>query len=798
MAQRSRLLSITGTAQDDVINGTNGNDILDGGTGNDTMEGGLGDDEYHVDATGDVIRETAGGGIDRVVATASRYTLSAHLEALTYAGTGSFTGIGNGLDNSITGGASNDRLEGGGGDDQLAAGAGDDTVLGGAGNDSMVAAPGNDVFDGGSGIDTLFALAVREGYAIRRAGTDGVVLTQRIEGGQTLTVKDVEYFSMAGKVYSLAELLAGLPPDGNDSINGTAGNDRLDGFDGIDTLAGGAGDDTYVIRNAGTVVVERAGAGTDTAEVAYAGKAWQLAGFVENGRAVEGRLGVNIDGNALDNRLTGNAGANVLTGGAGNDTLDGGKGSDVLAGGSGNDVYYVDATGDTVTEEAGEGIDTIVTTLARITLAAHVENAAYAGNAAFAATGNALDNVITGGGGDNRIDGGAGNDTFVAAGAFADFASARPNATDVVLERAGQTITLKNIEQVRFTDGTKTMAELFFNMASEANDTLTGTDGDDTIDGLAGADRMSGRKGNDTYMVDNVGDTAVELAGEGIDTVHIAIKSKATYVLGAHVEDATITSTAAVSVTGNAGDNRLTGNNAANVLSGGAGNDTLVGGRGSDTLDGGAGNDVYNVDTANDVVVEGSGGGYDIVETTATKYTLSANVEELRYTGKSAFTGAGNELDNVIAGGAGNDKFTGGAGADTFVIGAGKDTIADFTAGLDHLSIDLAIGNGDNVIDGAVTRNAPGGFEADAELVIFTQNVASLTTANAARAIGSATEAYVKGETVLFALHSSNDTAVYLFTSSGNDAAVSAGELVQIATLTGVTAASVGDFDMAG
>ncbi|MBB3222855.1 beta strand repeat-containing protein [Pseudoduganella umbonata] len=795
------VLRIAGTVRDDVLGGTNGSDTLDGAAGNDTMQGGLGDDEYHADSTGDVVQEVTGGGIDTVHCTASRFTLSANVEALQYAGAGSFTGIGNALANSLVSGNGNDRLEGGSGDDRLSAGAGHDTMIGGAGNDGVTAASGNDMFDGGTGIDTVYAMAARDSYAIRRAGTDGLVFTAKNAGGgsgQTLTVHNVEYFGMAGSFYSLAEFLAALPPDGSDTIQGTAGSDWLDGFDGADTLAGGAGNDTYVVRNAGTVVVELDGGGIDTAQVAYAGKAWQLAGFVENGSAVEGKLGVSIDGNALANTLTGNAGANVLAGGAGNDTLDGGKGSDVLAGGSGNDLYYVDATGDTVTEQAGEGTDSIVTTQARITLADHVENVAYAGTSAFTATGNSLDNVIAGGSGNNRIDGGTGTDTFVVSGAFADYTRDRPNANDVLLVKGEQRITLKNIEQVQFSDGLRTMSEIFFNKASLADDTLAGTDGNDTMDGLAGADRMRGLKGNDTYRVDNAGDTTVELAGEGFDTVDIAIKAKVTYTLGAYVEDATITSTSAVNVTGNAANNKLTGNGAANVLAGGDGNDILVGGKGGDTLDGGAGNDYYSVDAAGDMVVEAANGGHDIVETTATKHALSANVEALRYTGKSAFTGIGNALDNVIAGGAANDKLTGGAGRDTFVIGTGKDTIADFATGIDKLMIDRAVGNGNAAIDGAIVVGAPGGFSADAELVIFTQNATSLTVTTAAKTIGSAATAYANGDTALFALHSGSTTALYLFSSSGNDALVGAAELTQIATLTGVASAAVGDFGVTG
>jgi Ca2+-binding RTX toxin-like protein len=360
-----------------------------------------------------------------------------------------------------------------------------------------------------------------------------------------------------------------------------------------------------------------------------------------------------------------------------------------------------------------------------------------------------------------------------------------------------QKITLKNIEKVQFSDGTKSLAELYANIASAANDTLTGTDGNDHMNGLAGADQLAGGKGNDTYFIDNAGDTVIELAGEGTDTVDIAITAKGTYTLGPHVENATITSTAAINVIGNAEDNTLTGNAAANALTGGDGNDILIGGKGNDTLDGGAGDDFYAVDAAGDKVIEAQDGGYDIVETTLAKYTLAANVEELRFTGKGAFTGIGNALDNVIIGGTGNDKLTGGGGADTFVIGTGNDTVTDFARGVDTLVINRTIGNGDNAIDGAVTLSSAGGFSSDAELVIFTQKVASLTVANAAKAIGSATEAYAKGDTALFALHDAKSTALYLFTSSGSDAVVGAGELVQVATLTGVQAASAADFALA-
>ncbi|MEJ5864766.1 calcium-binding protein [Pseudomonas farsensis] len=235
-------------------------------------------------------------------------------------------------------------------------------------------------------------------------------------------------------------------------------------------------------------------------------------------------------------------------------------------------------------------------------------------------------------------------------------------------------------------------------VGGKGNDTLIGGAGDDVLDGGAGADTLAGGTGNDTYIVDNIKDVIIENEGEGTDTVQSSI----TWALGANLEHLTLTGSAAINGTGNAGDNILIGNSARNVLTGGAGNDTLDGGAGIDTLSGGTGDDNYVVD----LLVKGTGAKATVaLEDTITEkanegtdtltlrmgsdaiaafagtaaLTLAANLEnldasltgalKLNLTGNAANnTLTGNDADNVLDGKAGIDTLIGGKGNDTYVI----------------------------------------------------------------------------------------------------------------------------------
>src|SRR4051812_34883088 len=129
------------------------------------------------------------------------------------------------------------------------------------------------------------------------------------------------------------------------------------------------------------------------------------------------------------------------------------------------------------------------------------------------------------------------------------------------------------------------------------DDDLFGFGGNDWLDGGEGADEMYGGLGDDTYIVDNAGDSVFEYEGDpvgngqygGYDTV----KSYISYTLGQFVEELQLFGSA-TSGTGNALGNTIVGNSLNNVLHGLDGGDTLWGMKGNDTLYGDSGMDTLH------------------------------------------------------------------------------------------------------------------------------------------------------------------------------------------------------------
>jgi Ca2+-binding RTX toxin-like protein len=517
--------------------GTSGADYLAGTTGADRLAGLAGNDTYVVDNAGDVVVENANEGYDTVNASVS-YTLAANVESLTLTGTAAINATGNELSNTLYGNSAANTLDGGSGNDYLYGASGNDTYVfsRGSGQDTVFdydSTVGNvDIVQLGAGIGASDVVVTRDTYNLYLsiAGTTDKLTLSNWFSGDAYRIEQVRFAD--GAVWDANTLVA-------KTNVGTSGADYLAGTTGADRLAGLAGNDTYVVDNAGDVVIENANEGADTvtASVSYT-----LAANVEN-LYLQGSNAINATGNELSNILNCNSAAN---------TLDGGSGNDFLYGYGGNDTYVF---------SRGSGQDYVL-----------------------------------------DYDSTFGNVDIVQLGAsigVSDVLVTRDQSS-LYLSIAGTTdkLMLSNwfsgdsyrIEQVRFADGTVWDANTLFAK------TNLGTSGADYLAGTAGADRLVGLAGNDTYVVDYAGDVVVENANEGYDTVNASVS----YMLAANVETLYLQGSNAINATGNESSNVLYGNRAANVLDGETGNDVLIGGGGGDTYIFGRGygiDNVYDYDT---------------------------------------------------------------------------------------------------------------------------------------------------------------------------------------------------------
>ena len=119
-----------------------------------------------------------------------------------------------------------------------------------------------------------------------------------------------------------------------------------------------------------------------------------------------------LTGTSANDKFDGLGGNDIFNGLEGDDIINGGAGADKMTGGVGNDSYYVDNTSDTTVENAGEGLDTVYSTITH-TLKVNVENLALTGAVAINGTGNTLDNQLTGNSANNTLSGLAGIDSLI-------------------------------------------------------------------------------------------------------------------------------------------------------------------------------------------------------------------------------------------------------------------------------------------------------------------------------------------------------------------------------------------------
>lgn len=408
---------------------------------------------------------------------------------------------------------------------------------------NLVAADGNAAQD-------VFAASIGP-PAGTQTGTAGADLLQGSNGADTL-------LGLGGD-----DTLQGF--DGPDQLEGGDGHDLMLGGPGNDAMLGGTGDDSYQVDSPGDAVIEQEDGGTDTVYVLLAGYALpanvEIARLVGDADSAAGgesseqlvanaALASSLEGGAGDDVLWGQGLADTLDGGAGDDVLRGGGGQDRMLGGPGNDQAIIEQDGDAFIELADAGIDTAWVTAQGWTVPLHVEIGRLAGGATL---------LLGSGGGQSLV--------------------ANPLLASTL--RGG--------------DGADTL------YGADLADTLDGGAGDDILRGGAGADLLRGGLGNDSYVIDDLGDT-VDDSG-GADTAYVTVDG---YVLGPGIEAAYLAGTAsrfsgsagadvmianplqASTLEGRQGDDTLYGSPLADVLAGGVGNDVMTGAAGADRFSMGA------------------------------------------------------------------------------------------------------------------------------------------------------------------------------------------------------------------
>lgn len=521
----------------DTLVGGYGNDTLDGGNGADTMAGGEGNDTYYVDDVDDVVVETWAGyqDTDIVYVFVDYYDVGdASVEQIYYSGNGSGTILGSDSSNFINSSTGTDRLEGKGGNDWLFGGGGDDHLEGGSGNDELDGWQGNDTMIGGTGDDVYNVDSA--GDVVTEYANEGIDTVKVRKSSYTLLANfenaDLRYYSGSISVTGNSANNVFIMGTGAQSVSGGTGIDTvsyaytaavsidlwtwtysgeaaddymssienltgsayddvlralgtvsvIDGGPGADTMEGRNGSDIYYVDNAGDLVIEAAGGGTDEVRIRnlssytlpdYVEKLTNTTNFMFTGTG--NALNNVINGGTTTDYLHGGDGLDTLNGGDGDDELhgdgehdilNGGSGSDLMYGGNGNDVFYAEYEGDTVVELAGEGTDHIYTSLTHYMLSDYVENLTFngAGDPALNFTGSNVGNIILGRGNDDLLDGLGGADEL---------------------------------------------------QGYAGNDVLHGGAGDDLLTGGSGADVLCGGTGGDVFRFSD-GDSGTGVGADGI------------------------------------------------------------------------------------------------------------------------------------------------------------------------------------------------------------------------------------------------------------------------------------------
>ena len=170
---------------------------------------------------------------------------------------------------------------------------------------------------------------------------------------------------------------------------------------------------------------------------------------------------------------------------------------------------------------------------------------------------------------------------------------------------------------------------------------------------------------NETFTLSLSSPTNANLGiSNTVTTITDTLTASVTTTLPDNVENLTLTGTAAINGTGNAGNNVLTGNSANNTLAGLNGNDTYV--------------FVANSGLGTDTIIETTTGGIDTIDfsgtTGAVNLNLGVTTSQTVNSNLKLILSANNVIENAI-GGTGNNRLTGNALNNTLNGGGGNDQL---------------------------------------------------------------------------------------------------------------------------
>ncbi|PUE13808.1 peroxidase family protein [Limnohabitans sp. WS1] len=740
----------------DTVEGGRGNDFLHGGDGNDTITDIQGDDLLWGDAGDDSLN--GGSGIDQLFGGNGKDTIYGGTEADVIDG-----GTGDDLIFGDTGSAPS-RIGDLSGADIIAGGEGNDTMYGGGGDDLIDGAEGNDVIYGGAGLDgmtggfgdDLFVMDASDtGVGNSMAGDMGYdTVDYSASNGQVLVLNGpVVGVNVNMSIPNLATAIPGDALADIEAMIGTRFNDTLVGGALIinvyqtDPLTG-----AFILSN-GLKVLDLAASTLNSVGFDIAN---------EFGDPVIGADPVTGDPVLVAENVSiqGGAGNDIVTGGQGNDTLAGGAGTDTLSGGLGNDVYVIDSAADVIIEgvvtdvlgaavidpltllpiaELVQGIDRIDTTLNTYSLNGQtvIENLKFIGTGAFRGTGNALNNVITGGDGDDTLNGGAGADTLVGGNgndtytldAADTITEAVGGGNDTVLANATTVLDFINIESLTLTgngniNGTGNILDNVLT-GNTGNNALSGFAGTDTLIGGTGIDTLTGGFGNDVFKF-TAGDSGTANNARDLITDFVRTQDKidfssyATPLTLLAAGSTVFTDVNQVMVTTANGQTLVsinsTGNTNADMTIAMTGTFALTVDDFVNVIRPGAvtpnvpNNPNTPTDTSLITTPQTLGNGASTVALTlaggAGNDTITGGTRADSLTGNAGNDSLkGNQGNDAMFGGAGTDTLVGDAGNDTMSGGAGADTLTG-GAGADRYVFDSALdGTVDSITDFAVAQN---------------------------------------------------------------------------------------------